>query len=71
MIDCHEHFTGNGGLDNMDWLLGDTAEVFTLKAAGNARHSLLSGVTPARDGGSRFGVSIRVAQYTLVGPHPR
>jgi imidazolonepropionase-like amidohydrolase len=67
MIDCHEHFTGNGGLDNMDRLLGDTAEVFTLKAASNVGRSLLSGVTSARDVGSRFGVSIRVAQDTASG----
>ncbi len=67
MIDCHEHFTGDGGLDNMDRLLGDTAEVFTLKATGNARRALMSGVTSARDVGSRFGVSIRVAQDTASG----
>ncbi len=67
MIDCHEHFTGNGGLDNMERLLGDSAEDFTLKAAGNARRSLISGVTSARDVGSRFGVNIRVAQETASG----
>ena len=49
MIDCHEHFTGDGGMDNMDHLLGDTAETFTLKAASNARRALMSGVTSARD----------------------
>ena len=32
MIDCHEHFTGDGGMDNMDRLLADTQDVFTLKA---------------------------------------
>ena len=26
MIDCHEHFTGDGGLDNMNYLLSDTPE---------------------------------------------
>jgi imidazolonepropionase-like amidohydrolase len=67
MIDCHEHFTGNGGLDNMDRLLGDSAEVFTLKATGNARRALMSGVTSARDVGSRFGVNIRIAQDTASG----
>ena len=73
MIDCHEHFIGDGGLDNMERLLGDTAEVYTLRAAGNARQALLSGVTSARDVGSRFGVSIRVAQDTASGaiPGPR
>ena len=67
MIDCHEHFSGNGGLDNMARLLGDSAEVFTLKATDNARRALMSGVTSARDVGSRFGVSIKVAQDTASG----
>ena len=67
MIDCHEHFTGDGGMDNMDHLLGDTAEIFTLKATANAKRALLSGVTSARDVGSRFGVSIRIAQDTASG----
>ena len=73
MIDCHEHFTGNGGLDNMDHLTGDTAEVFTLKATDNARRALVSGVTSARDVGSRFGVSIDIARETASGtiPGPR
>ena len=73
MIDCHEHFTGNGGLDNMDHLTGDTAEVFTLKATDNARRALMSGVTSARDVGSRFGVSIDIARETASGtiPGPR
>ena len=73
MIDCHEHFTGNGGMDNMDHLLSDTAEVFTLKAAANARRALMAGVTSARDVGSRYGISIRIAQDTASGalPGPR
>ena len=72
MIDCHEHFTGDGGLDSMDRLLNDTAEVFALKAMSNARRALMSGVTSARDVGSRFGISIDIARETasgaLVGP---
>ena len=32
MIDCHEHFTGDGGMDAMERLLNDTREEFTLKA---------------------------------------
>ena len=73
MMDCHEHFTGDGGMDNMDHLLGDTQEVFTLKATDNARRALMAGVTSARDVGSRFGVSILVAQQTASGaiPGPR
>jgi imidazolonepropionase-like amidohydrolase len=67
MIDCHEHFTGDGGMDSMDRLLNDTAEVFALKAAGNARRALMSGVTSARDVGSRFGINIRIAQETASG----
>ena len=52
----------------MDRLLGDTAEVFTLKATGNARRALMSGVTSAPGTWvSRFGVSIRVAQDTASG----
>ena len=73
MIDCHEHFTGNGGLDNMEHLTGDTAEVFTLKATDNARRALMSGITSARDVGSRFGVSIDIARQAASGtiPGPR
>ena len=67
LMDCHEHFTGNGGMANMDHLLDDTAEIFTLKAAGNARRALMSGVTSARDVGSRFGINIRIAQDTASG----
>ena len=70
MMDCHEHFTGDGGMDNMDHLLGDTQEMFTLKATDNARRALMAGVTSARDVGSRFGVSIRVAQQTASGATP-
>ncbi len=67
MIDCHEHFTGDGGTDVMDRLLNDTAEEFTLKAVGNCRRSLMSGVTTARDVGARFGVNINIAKQTAAG----
>ena len=72
MIDCHEHFTGDGGLESMDRLLDDTQEIFTLKAVGNARRALMSGVTSARDVGARYGINILVAKWTasgaIVGP---
>ena len=67
MIDCHEHFTGDGGTNVMDRLLNDTAEEFTLKAVGNCRRSLMSGVTTARDVGARFGVNINIAKQTAAG----
>ena len=67
MIDCHEHFTGDGGMDNMDRLLADTQDVFTLKAMGNCRRALMSGVTSARDVGARFGINIMIAQGTASG----
>lgn len=67
MIDCHEHFTGDGGMDSMDRLLGDSQEVFTLKAVGNCRRALMSGVTSARDVGARFGVNILVAREAAAG----
>ena len=67
IIDCHEHFTGDGGTDVMDRLLNDTAEEFTLKAIGNCRRSLTSGVTTARDVGARFGVNINIAKQTAAG----
>ncbi len=67
MIDCHEHFTGNGGPDAMDRLLNDTPEAFTLKAVGNCRRSLMSGVTSARDVGARFGINISIAEGTANG----
>ena len=34
MIDCHEHFTGDGGLDSMERLLGDTEECLYLEGGG-------------------------------------
>ena len=67
MMDCHEHFTGDGGMDSMERLLNDTQEVFTLKAAGNARRALMSGVTSARDVGARFGINILIAQKAASG----
>ncbi len=67
MIDCHEHFTGDGGMDSMNRLLGDTQEVFTLKAVGNCRRALLSGVTSARDVGARFGINILIADQAAAG----
>ena len=67
MIDCHEHFTGDGGPDNMDYLLKDTSEIFTLRAAANCRRALLSGVTSARDVGARYGININIARATAAG----
>ena len=67
MIDCHEHFTGDGGMDVMERLLGDTQDVFTLKAVGNCRRALWSGVTSARDVGARFGINILIAQQSAAG----
>ena len=67
MIDCHEHFTGDGGMDSMERLLVDTHEEFTLKAVANCRRALMSGVTSARDVGARFGININIAQQTAAG----
>ena len=67
IIDCHEHFTGDGGMDAMERLLNDTQEEFTLKAVGNCRRALMSGVTTARDVGARFGININIAQQTAAG----
>ena len=73
MIDCHEHFTGDGGTDVMGQLLADARETFTLKAVDNCRRALMSGVTSARDVGARFGINILIAQDTASGaiPGPR
>ena len=67
MMDCHEHFTSDGGPGNMQHLVGDTREVFTLKAVNSCRLALMSGVTSARDVGSRFGINILIAQETAAG----
>lgn len=67
MIDCHEHFTGDGGPHVMESLLQDSRESFTLKAIGNCRRSLMSGVTSARDVGSRYGINIDIAKGTANG----
>ena len=73
LIDCHEHFTGDGGMDAMDRLLNDTPEEFTLKAVGNCRRALMSGVTSARDVGARHAININIARQTAAGaiPGPR
>ena len=67
MIDCHEHFTGDGGMDSMERLLGDSHDTFTLKAVGNCRRALMSGVTSARDVGARHAINILIAQQTASG----
>ena len=67
LIDCHEHFTGDGGMDSMERLLGDSHDTFTLKAVGNCRRALMSGVTSARDVGARHAINILIAQQTASG----
>jgi imidazolonepropionase-like amidohydrolase len=67
MIDCHEHFIGDGGPDNMEHLLTDSPDIFTLKAAYNCKRAIMSGVTSARDVGSRYGINIQIAQATASG----
>ncbi len=67
LIDCHEHFTGDGGMDSMERLLNDTPEEFTLKAVGNCRRALMSGVTSARDVGARHAININIANQTAAG----
>ena len=67
MMDCHEHFTSDGGPDNMQRLLDDTREVFTLKAVNSCRRAIMSGVTSARDVGARYGINIHIAQETAAG----
>ena len=67
LIDCHEHFTGDGGMDAMERLLNDTHEEFTLKAVGNCRRALMSGVTSARDVGARYAINIGIARQAAAG----
>lgn len=67
LIDCHEHFTGDGGMDSIDRLLNDTAEEFTLKSVGNCRRALMSGVTSARDVGARYAININIARQAAAG----
>ena len=66
-MDCHEHFAGDGGPANTDRNRSDTPEGYALMVAGNARRALMSGVTSARDVGSPYGVTIRVARETASG----
>ena len=67
LIDCHEHFTGDGGMDAMERLLNDTPEEFTLKAVANCRRALMSGVTSARDVGARHAININIARQAAAG----
>ena len=73
LIDCHEHFTGDGGPDNGELLASDDADVATLRAVRNCRRALLSGVTSARDVGSKGGINISIAAAAAAGkiPGPR
>ena len=54
-------------MDSMDRLLNDTAEEFTLKAVGNCRRALMSGVTSARDVGARYAININIARQAAAG----
>ena len=67
LMDCHEHFAGDGGPVNTERNRSDTPEGYALMVAGNARRALMSGVTSARDVGSPYGVTIRVARETASG----
>ena len=67
LMDCHEHFAGDCGPDNTERNRSDTPEGYAFMVAGNARRALMSGVTSARDVGSPYGVTIRVAQETASG----
>jgi imidazolonepropionase-like amidohydrolase len=72
LIDCHEHFTGDGGLDLAERLADDPPEVAAVRASNNARRALFAGVTTARDPGSRGGININIARAVssgcIVGP---
>ena len=67
LMDCHEHFAGDGGPSNTERNRSDTPEGYALMVAGNAKRALMSGVTSARDVGSPYGVTIRVARETASG----
>ena len=67
LIDSHEHFTGDGGPDNGELLASDDADVAVLKAVRNCRRALLSGVTSARDVGSKAGINISIAAAAAAG----
>jgi len=57
MIDCHVHLCIDGSADPMQSLQKDSATMITLKAARQARLTLLGGVTTVRDLGSANGIS--------------
>jgi imidazolonepropionase-like amidohydrolase len=67
LMDCHEHFAGDGGPDNTERNRSDTPEGYAFLVVGNARRALMSGVTSARDVGSPYGVTIQVARETASG----
>ncbi len=67
LMDCHEHFAGDGGPDNTPRNRSDTPEGYALMVISNAKRALMSGVTSARDVGSPYGVTIRIAQETASG----
>ena len=46
---------------------GRQPEEFTLKAVGNCRRALMSGVTSARDVGARHAININIARQSAAG----
>ncbi len=58
MIDCHVHFTIDGGADPVQSLRKESGQWVMLKAARNAHLTLAAGVTTVRDLGSPDGVTV-------------
>lgn len=72
LIDCHVHLNGFGDGRTGDDLSLLPDEILTLQAARNARDSLLSGVTTARDCGAKnlttFMLRKAINQEITIGP---
>jgi imidazolonepropionase-like amidohydrolase len=73
LINCHVHLTADGAPDLFAQVAGDTVPLATLRAAGSARITLMSGVTTVRDCGAADDVVVELAKAIERGvvPGPR
>ena len=67
LIDAHVHLVGDGSLDAVDRLPGESPATLSARATHNAKRLLDTGITAARDQGSTDGVAIGVANAQRSG----
>jgi len=66
-IDCHVHFCLDGSPDPVSKLVSEPAPVTAIRAAQEARETLMSGITSVRDLGGKDGVDLAVREAIRSG----